>query len=127
MKKIGFITRNKLLAQSLAFLIKSNPDLPFEPFVLRNLSQAATDAEVLGINVAVIESFAGSSTEAEKVLALCADLRQASPDCQILLLVPQDYKEGRDLAMRAVKSGFLDDYVFLDTSLDYLVAKLLAI
>ena len=127
MKKIGIITKNKVLAQSLAFLIKNNPDLPFEPFVLLNLKQAAMDAEILKIDIAVVEMVAGTTKETEMILSLCTDLRRTGPGCQILLLVPQDNKEGRDMAMKAINAKVVDDYVFFDTSLDYLLAKLLAL
>ena len=127
MKKIGFITKNKVLAQSLASFIKNNPELPFEPLVLLNIKQAAMDAEILRIDVAVVEMTAGNKVEAETILSLCEQLRKMDAKCQILLLVPQDNKEGRNMAMKAVNAKTVDDYVFLDTSLDYLFAKLLAL
>ena len=120
MKKIGFITRNRVLAQSLASLIKDNLDLPFEPFVLQSYEQAAMDVGILKIDVAIIEM----TTD---VLPLCTGLRQTNPDCRIMLLVSQDNKEHCDFAMKAVNTKAVDDYVFLDTSLDYLLAKLLTL
>ena len=127
MKKIGFITKNKVLAQSLASLIKSNRDLPLEPYVMLNLEQAAIDAEVFEIDVAVVEMVEEAAAETGTVISLCNELRKTSPDCQILLLVPQDVKRIRDEAMKAVNTRAVDDYVFQDTSLDYLLAKLLAL
>ena len=126
MKKIGLITKNKVLAQSLSLLIKNNLDLPFEPYILLSPGQAAVDAEIFGIDIAVIEMNAEASEEAE-VTSLYKELRKTNPDRQILLLVPQDSKCSRDIAMTAVNSKAVDDYVFLDTSLDYLLAKLLAL
>jgi len=125
-KKIGFITKNKVLAQSLALLIKSNLDLPFEPYVLLSIEQAAVDAEIFGIDVAVIEMIEEASVESGVILSLCKQLRTMDPGCQILLLVPQDSKNNREIAMKAVNTNIVDDYVFLDASLDYLLAKLLA-
>jgi len=125
-KKIGLITKNKVLAQSLSLLIKNNLDLPFEPYILLSPGQAAVDAEIFGIDIAVIEMNAEASEEAE-VTSLYKELRKTNPDRQILLLVPQDSKCSRDIAMTAVNSKAVDDYVFLDTSLDYLLAKLLAL
>ena len=127
MKKVGFITKNKVLAQSLALLIKGDLDLPFEPYVLLSHEQAVIDAEIFEIDVAVIEMIAEPPAEAESILSLCIELRKTNPDCQILLLVPQDSIYGRDIAMKAVNNKTVDDYVFLDTSLDYLLAKLLAL
>jgi len=120
MKKIGFITRNKVLAQSLSSLIKNNLDLPFEPYVLLNFEQATIDVGILKIDIAIIEMI-------EEALSLCEELRKTDPECRILLLVPQDNKELCDLAMKAVRVKSIDDYVFLDTSLDYLLAKLLTL
>ena len=127
MKRIGFITKNKVLAQSLATLIKNNPDLEFEPFIMLNFRQAALDAELLKIDVAVVEMIAGSKKEFGITLSLCEELRQAVPECTVLLLIPQDDKEGRDMAMTATERKAIDDYMFLDSSLDYLLAKLLAL
>ena len=127
MKKIGFITKNKVLAQSLESLIKSNRNLPLEPYVMLNLEQAAIDAEVFEIDVAVIEMVEEATVESGIVISLCNELRKTCPDCQILLLVPQDIKRSRDEAMKAVNTRAVDDYVFQDTSLDYLLAKLLAL
>jgi len=124
MKKIGFVTRNKVLAQSLSALIKNTPGLGFDPYVLLNHQQAALDAEVLKIDVAVVEMTAGTQDETEMILFLCEQLRGAAPACRILLLVPQDNKEGRGTAMTVIKRKLADDYVFFDVSLSYLLAKL---
>ena len=122
MKKIGFITTNKVLAQSLADTIKNHPDWGFEPFLLLNPRQAALDAEVLKIDTAVVD--AADSNETKRV---CETLRQAVPGCRLLLLVPQDGKTGRKMAIQSIRSKAADDFVFYDASLDYLFAKLAAI
>ena len=127
MKKIAFITKNKVLAQSLASLIKNNLDLPFEPFVLQNFEQALIDVGILEIEVAVIEMLAETANETGTTLSLCTQLYESYPKCQILILVPQNNEQSREMAMQAVKAKVVDDYVFLDTSLDYLFAKLLAL
>jgi len=127
MKKIGFISKNKLLAQSLASFIRGNTNIQIEPYLLLNFRQAVLDAEVLKIDVAVIEMIAGIPEEADRIMSLCRDLRKSTAGCQILLLVPQDSREVCDMAVKAVNTKAADDYVFVDTSLDYLLAKLLTI
>jgi hypothetical protein len=126
MKQIGFVTKNKVLAQSLAAFVKNSPHPEFEPFLLLNPQQAAIDADVLKIDIAVVEMIAGTKDETGAVLELCKELRHTVPDCQILLFIPQDNKVGRDTGMKAVRDKIVDDYVFFDNSLNYLVAKLLA-
>lgn len=131
MKRIGFITKNKVLAQSLVFLIKNTPDIPMEPYVFHSYKQAVIDAEVFEINIAVIEMIIETNDENHEetgtTLSLCNDLRKTTPNCQILLLVQQDNKDNQNTAMKAVNDKIVDDYIFTDTSLDYLLAKLLAL
>jgi len=126
-KNIGFITTNKVLAQSLAILIKSNPDLELEPFLMLNLGQAALDAEIMGIDIAVVEVIAGMSNGDGAIWTLCNTLRRTVPNCQILLLVQQDDPALQDKVLEAIKNKSVDDFVFCDSSLDYLLAKLLTI
>ena len=127
MKKIGFISKNKILVQSLAALITKLPDLGFETYLLLSIHQAVLDAQVLGIDVAVVDMIAELPEKSHDVLQICENLRQAVPNSRILLLVPQDIKDMREAALMAVKSGDADDYVFYDSSLDYLLAKLLVL
>ena len=124
MKRIGFITTNKVLAQSLAAMVKNHPDWAFEPFLLLDPGQAALDAAVLELDAAVVDAADGA---AGATGALCGSLRRAAPGCRLLLLVPQGGRAGRKTAIEAVKSHAADDFVFYDTSLDYLLAKLAAI
>ena len=127
MKKIGFITTNKVFAQSLAALIKDSPDLQLEPYLLLDLRQAALDAEVLKIEVAVVEEVAGVAAEAETIRSLCQKLRRTVPGCQILLLVPPNDAVMYNRAMEVVADKLADDFIFCDASLDYLLTKLLAL
>lgn len=127
MKKIGMITTNKVFAQSLAATIKSNPNLELEPYLLLNPLQATLDAEVLKIEIAIVDVIDGASKEAKTVLEFCEKLRKAVPACHLLLLVSQDDKMGREMAIGAMKSKVADDFVFYDTTLQYLFAKLAAL
>lgn len=126
MKRIGFITTNKVLAQSLAASMNNNPELGFEPFLLLNPHQTSLDAEVLKIDVAVIDMIDNAKKETGTILSLCKKLRDAVPTCCLLLFVSQDDRNGRKMAINAMKSKVADDFVFYDTSLDYLFAKLSA-
>jgi len=118
MKKIGFVTTNKVLAQSLAAAVESRPDWEIEPYLLLDPGQAALDAQVLRLDAAVVD-VADAALEGS-----LEALRSAVPGCQLLLLVP---KTGRGMAIRAVKNKAADDFVFYDTSLHYLFAKMAAI
>ena len=124
MRSIGFITKNKVLAQSLAIQIMSDPKLNFKPYLLRDPRQAVLDAEILKIDIAVIEMISGTQPDIDAVLSLCENLRRAVPACRILLFVARDDSASRRAAMKAMKRKVIDDFVFYDESLQYLLAKL---
>ena len=126
MVKIGFISTNKVLAQSLLAAIDARSELGFELFVLLNPSQAILDIEVLKINTAVIDILDGTIIETETALSFCKKLRKANPDCRLLLLLSQDDKIGKKMVINAIRNCIADDFVFYDTSLEYLFAKLSA-
>jgi hypothetical protein len=69
MKNIGFITTNTMLAQSLATMVKNHSDLSLEPFLLLDPHQATLDAEVLKIDIAVVDVIDGVSDKAETALS----------------------------------------------------------
>ncbi|HZK44593.1 MAG TPA: hypothetical protein VFC73_09970 [Syntrophomonadaceae bacterium] len=126
MKKVALITTNKILAQSLAVAIKAMPDLGFEPFLLLNSNQALLDAEILEIDVALIDVMDKGTEQKETLLSFCAALHKRLPVCHLLLLVSQDDLVRREIATEAKKNGIVDDFVFYDASLKYLFAKLAA-
>jgi hypothetical protein len=127
MKKIGFITKNRLFAQSLATQIKNNPDLGFEPYLMHDIDQALLDAEVFKIDMAVVEMIAGTPEDREVVLPLCESLKRAIPGCRILLFLAQSDDTSRAAAIKAMKRKIIDDFIFYDETLEYFVAKLLSL
>ncbi len=127
MKRIGFITENKLLAQSMAHTIKHYPELGFESCFLMNSKQAVLDAEIQKIDIAVVDMTLTILAEQGAIEPLCEELRSAAPALRILLLVQQYDSAGRDAAMSAIKRKLADDYIFFDASLDYFLSKLLAL
>lgn len=131
MKKIALITKNKILAESLDSAIKSIPNLKFELALLLNSRQALLDAEILEIDIALIDmSFIDETdynlSEEERELSFCEKLKKTLPDCHLLLLVSQDDKVKRKIATEAKNKKIVADYVFYDASLKYLLAKLKA-
>lgn len=125
MKKIGLLT-NKVLAQSLSSVIRSKPDLALEPYALLNPEQALLDARIWQLDIAVVALERKPEKGAEAIAAFCRALRDTLPQCRILLLVSQDDKAAHDMAIGVIKNRLADDYVFYDSSLDYLFAKLAA-
>lgn len=120
MKKIGFITKNKMLAQSLIAAVSANQDVDFEIFPLLNFRQAAIDAEVLAIDIAVVDG----NYEIGTAMQLCAQLRARRPRARLLFIVGQHSQWDSEIVVAAKRVGRIDDFLFYDASLCYLIAKL---
>ena len=123
MKKIGLISTNRLLAQSLHAALDSLVDLELELIPLQNLNQAVLDADVLQIDIAVVDILCCTKGDIEQARALCQNLRSQLPECKIMILVSQENELGKRAAMNAKKRMLIDDFIFYDTSLDYLITK----
>ena len=127
MKKIGFITRNRVFALSFANLVENYPDVELEIHLLHKPEQAILDAEVLGIDIALVAVSAENPMQIEALLKICDNLGEAMPKCRKLMIVPNENSETESIAMKSFKAKRIDDYVFHDASPDYLLAKLLAL
>jgi len=71
-------------------------------------------------------------TETEKYnvsycLALCLQLRETIPSCKLMLLCPEHDDEAISSAVRAKQRGDIEDFLFYDSSLDYLTSKLISV
>lgn len=132
MKKIALITTNKILAESLDSAIKSIANSKLELILLLNSHQALLDAEIHEIEVALIDMgtinvMDKAPVEGHMSLSFCQRLNNSLPNCQILLLVSGDDSANRKFATEAKKKKIIDDFVFYDASLKYLLAKLTAL
>ena len=63
----------------------------------------------------------------EQAVKICQSLRQDQRSTKILLLVRPEQAVVRKLAVDAKNAGMADDFVFYDSSLTYLLAKLEAL
>lgn len=122
MKKVGFITKNKVLVQSFATAVKAKEEADFQLIPMLGYKQAALDAEVLGADIAIVDG----NHEIGTALYLCGQLRTAVPGCKLLFLVGQQSRADSEIAVAAKRIGRIDDFLFYDSSLEYLIAKLLS-
>ncbi|HZJ85771.1 MAG TPA: hypothetical protein VFC83_01480 [Erysipelotrichaceae bacterium] len=129
MKKIAFITTNKLLGEGLQSTIEASSIRNIEFILLLNPKQVILDAKVLEIDVALVDmTFSESKYQKDlqndlKCL-LCDQISTHLPKCRIILLVSQHDKVNRNIALQAKQENKIDDFVFYDSSLKYLIAKL---
>jgi len=125
-RTIVLVMWRRAVAQGLAHRLRNSPNLCliFEPShsLALNAVRSRTADTVL---VEVAES--GERHGISDCLAFCARLRSEAPQCKLLLMCPENDRCGVSRVVEAKRAGHIDDFLFYDSSIDYLAAKLLAL
>lgn len=110
------------LAQGLITKVRniSNIKLYYEP-EYNNANDTINNFRANGALVEVSEDY---KHDINSCLTLCATLRKATPECHLMLMCPEGQMETIHRAIEAKRKGEINDFVFYDASLDYLVACL---
>lgn len=124
MKSILFISANKILGQGLLEAILSKPELGFQWTAQLNYSQAIIGAEIFQTDVVMLDVV--DQTDMEYAFKISEALRQCNEAIKILLLVRPEQDIVRRNSVNAKNKGLIDNFVFYDSSLAYLLAKLAA-
>ena len=124
MRTIVLIMRRRPVAQGLMqkMIDDASLHLLYEP----DYAQADIAIRTHAASTALIEVSESGEYDTSHCLALCTWLRKETPGCKLLLMCPEQDKTGVAQAVEAKKDGCIDDFVFYDSSIDYLVSKLLS-
>ena len=111
---VALIMKRKVLAQSLMRLTREEKGIQmyFQPDY------------GCGASCALIEVAESGEYDVAYCLALCAWLKKETPACKLLLLCPENDEECISEVVTAKRAGKIDDFIFYDTSLEYLISKL---
>ena len=124
MQTIALIMRRKAVAQGLMQTLQEQPDFHvcFEP------DYAGADVAIRshGAKAALIEVAESGEYNVEHCLALCTWLRKETPSCKLILMCSEQDKCCISEVVAAKKDGRIDEFVFYDTSVEYLATKLMS-
>lgn len=124
MKHVLLFMRRKVLSSALSRLAKEKNQLRF--FTETNPANLLIAAKSHRVEIAVIEAAESGEFSVHDSLRLCDEIRRGLPGCKLLLLCSENSEESKRLAISAKQEGHIDDFIFYDTSIDYLMSKLLA-
>ncbi len=125
MKTVLFVSSNKILGQGLSAAILSKSEFDFRWEAQLQYSQAIVGADVFHADVVLLD--VADQVDMKRALEICQSLRQNSQTTKILLLVRPEQAAVRAQAVDAKNAGQVDNFVFYDSSLSYLLAKLAAL
>ena len=124
MKTAVLIMKRVSLAQGLMEKAASSSDLRlvYETDYTR-AEQMIRRHDAYAVLLEITESNACSSSYC---LNLCAWLRTAVPQCKLLLMCPETNEDAVRTVIQAKRNGRIDDFVFYDASMKYLLTLLRA-
>ena len=124
-KTVMLVLCRKIIAEILAEAIQKRTAL--ETFELCEYDRVKDMAALKKPKLALVEVPERHGTPALDTLAVCEEIKEASPDCKIILICPENDGESVKVSTQAVKDRKIDDFIFYDLSVDYLIAKLRAL
>ena len=125
MKTVLFISSNKVLGQGLSAAIQAKPELDFLWAAQLHYPQAVVGVDIFHADVVILDIV--DQADMDQAVGICQPLRQVEQDLKILLLVRPERAVVRKVAVDTKTAALADDFVFYDSSLTYLLAKLEAL
>lgn len=125
MKTVLFISSNKMLGQGLTTVFQSKAELNFLCVFQLNAPQAIIGVDIFHADVVVLDVV--DQVDMELAVEICRSIRRNKHDIKIVLLVRPEQVIVRKVAVDTKNAGLADDFVFYDSSMTYLLAKLEAL
>ena len=125
MKSVLFISSNKMLGQGLAAAIQAKAELGFLWIAQLNYPQAIVGADIFHADLVLLDIV--DQADIEQAVEICRGFRRDAQEVKILFLVRPEQALMRKVAVNTKNAGLIDDFVFYDSSLSYLLAKLEAL
>ena len=124
MQTVVLSMRRKAIAQSLMQMLQEKVD--FRIYHVIDYECTGMVVKNREANLALIEVAEAGACDVRYCLGLCARLRQEAPACKLMLMCSEQDKNSIHEVVKAKKKRQIDEFVFYDTSVDYLATKLLS-
>jgi DNA-binding NarL/FixJ family response regulator len=93
----------------------------FGEYIYKNAMIAAISRKP---DIALVEIPEQYGCPADDTLIVSEKIMEASPGCKIVMLCPERDEASVNACIEAKKTGKIEDFLFYDSSVDYLVSKL---
>ena len=124
--KVLLVMKRKMLSDAL--VKQTIGSSLFELTATQDYSTAALTAELCTPDISVVEiPESGPWRPAEKCLALCDAIGREVPPCKRVILFNEDDTDSYQAVIQAKRENRIDDFLFYDSSVNYLFSKLEAL
>ena len=125
-RRVLLVMQKRMLSDAL--IAQTSNDTRFTFTTEPRYASAVLTAEACSPEIAVVEiPESGSWKPAEKCFAICDMIRRQLPDCKLVILCSEDDKDSYQAAIQAKQGCRIDDFLFYDNSVHYLLSKLEAL
>ena len=123
MQTVVLVMQRKFVAEEIIRKARANSGARF--IHVRNYDDALET--IIGNNaaVALIETPQSGDYDVSRCLDICASLRKKAPQCKLFLSCPDEDRPCIERVIDAQRNMQIDDFLFYDTTTDYLISKLL--
>lgn len=125
MANIMLIVHRKAIAQELMYRIRDRPEIKL--IYESDYNNASISINNYKAKAALIEVAESGPYDIRYCLALCKKLRKTIPECKLLLMCSEEDEKTVREVVDAKGEKLIDDFVFYDVTIDYLLSKLTSI
>ena len=124
--KVLLVMRRRILSDALIVKVSNDPE--FTIIAEQNYAIAMLTAEVHSPDISLIEiPESGPWKSAVKCLAVCDAIRKQIPACKQVILCNENDVDSCRAVIRAKQEHRIDDFLFYDNSMNYLLSKIVAL
>lgn len=124
MLTIVLLMHRKAIAHGLMEKIRENSDISM--IHESDYDKGQDLVSINNANIALIEVTESGPFDMSYCLKLCSDLRKDKPECKLLLMCSEQNENTVKLVIAAKGEKKIDDFVFYDVTIDYLISKLIS-
>ena len=125
-RRVLLVMQKRMLSDAL--IAQTGNDTRFTFTSEPRYASAALTAEACSPEITIVEvPESGSWKSAEKCFTVCDMIRRQLPDCKLVILCSENDKDSYQAAIQAKKESRIDDFLFYDNSVHYLLSKLEAL
>ncbi|MDL2224587.1 hypothetical protein LJC20_00040 [Eubacteriales bacterium OttesenSCG-928-M02] len=122
MQTIILVMQRRPVAQGIIHHLESNQDIRLLLEPDHNHAQWMICSH--SADIALIEVAEAGVYDTARCLELCTLLREEAPTCKLLLMCPEQNAQSVSQAVEAKRQKRIDDFIFYDSTMDYLASKL---
>jgi len=122
LRTVLLVMYRKIVAQSWLLLLKNDGRVC--SYAEYSYENAVLTAEACGAQTVVVEIPESGPVSTKSCIDICRSLKKKDSKTKVLLLCCENSVEAKNAAISAQRNKIIDDFLFFDTSWDYLMSKL---